>query len=106
MKIVLAWLAAGPVLAASAPANIITLSDLSSDGGVDPADLSATIEFTVTGNQLSITVTNLAAGYTLSEFLWNAPDDVTLYLALCAEHWPGVPELVALWRRRSGAVPA
>ena len=30
-------------------------------------------------------------------------DDVTLYLALCAEQWPGVPELSALWRARSGA---
>lgn len=30
-------------------------------------------------------------------------DDVTLYLALCAEQWPGVPELAALWRQRSGA---
>jgi|SRR5688572_8409311 len=30
-------------------------------------------------------------------------DDVTLYLALCAEQWPGVPELGALWSARSGA---
>jgi hypothetical protein len=30
-------------------------------------------------------------------------EDVTLYLALCAEQWPGVPELAALWRQRSGA---
>jgi len=30
-------------------------------------------------------------------------DDVTLYLSLCAEQWPGVPELGALWRARSGA---
>lgn len=29
-------------------------------------------------------------------------DDVTLYLALCAEQWPGVPELVALWKKRAG----
>ena len=29
-------------------------------------------------------------------------EDVTLYLALCAEQWPGVPELTALWRRRAG----
>ena len=28
-------------------------------------------------------------------------DDVTLYLALCAEQWPGVPELTELWRKRS-----
>lgn len=30
------------------------------------------------------------------------PADVTLYLALCAEQWPDVPELAALWRKRAG----
>jgi hypothetical protein len=30
------------------------------------------------------------------------PEDVTLYLALCAEQWPQVPELEALWRERAG----
>lgn len=30
-------------------------------------------------------------------------EDVTLYLALCAEQWPSVPELAALWQARSGA---
>jgi len=29
-------------------------------------------------------------------------DDVTLYLALCAEQWPAVDELSALWKERSG----
>jgi len=29
-------------------------------------------------------------------------DDVTLYLALCAEQWPSVPELVTLWKQRAG----
>ncbi len=29
------------------------------------------------------------------------PEDVTLYLSLCAEQWPAVPELEALWRSRS-----
>ncbi len=77
------WLAplAGFALATSASANVINLSDLSSDGGVDPSVLSATMSFSVTGNQLSITVTNLAPLYTLSEFLFNAPDDVTLSFA-------------------------
>ena len=28
------------------------------------------------------------------------PEDVTLYLALCAEQWPMLPELEALWRSR------
>jgi hypothetical protein len=30
------------------------------------------------------------------------PEDVTLYLALCAEQWPQTPELAALWRKRAG----
>ena len=30
------------------------------------------------------------------------PQDVTLYLALCAEQWPMIPELDALWRERAG----
>jgi hypothetical protein len=29
-------------------------------------------------------------------------DDVTLYLALCAEQWPAVKELDHLWRQRAG----
>ncbi|MCP3917537.1 MAG: hypothetical protein GY711_18490 [bacterium] len=28
------------------------------------------------------------------------PEDVTLYLSLCAEQWPGVPELDTLWKMR------
>lgn len=69
---------AGLALATAASANIINLSDLSSDENVDPADLSATLDFSVLGNQLSVTVTNLAANYVLSEFLFNGPDGVTL----------------------------
>jgi len=30
------------------------------------------------------------------------PEDVTLYLALCAEQWSSIPGLVALWKQRSG----
>ncbi len=30
------------------------------------------------------------------------PDDVTLYLALCAEQWPAIGELDNLWRERAG----
>ena len=29
------------------------------------------------------------------------PSDVTLYLSMCAEQWPGVPEVEAAWRSRS-----
>lgn len=31
------------------------------------------------------------------------PEDVTLYLSMCADQWSGVEELAALWRERSGA---
>jgi hypothetical protein len=34
------------------------------------------------------------------------PADVTLYLAMCAEQWPGVKRLDELWRERSGAAAA
>lgn len=30
------------------------------------------------------------------------PADVTLYLSMCAYQWPQVPELDALWKKRSG----
>jgi hypothetical protein len=30
------------------------------------------------------------------------PEDVTIYLAMCAEQWPSVGELDALWRARTG----
>ena len=30
------------------------------------------------------------------------PEDVTLYLSMCAEQWPQVPELDSAWRRRIG----
>ena len=32
-----------------------------------------------------------------------AAEDVTLYLAMCAEQWPAVKRLDELWRARSGA---
>ena len=34
------------------------------------------------------------------------PQDVTLYLSLCAEQWPASKELDQLWRSRSAAAPA
>lgn len=30
----------------------------------------------------------------------HAPDDVTLYLSMCAEQWPQVPEIEQTWRAR------
>jgi uncharacterized protein (UPF0297 family) len=32
-----------------------------------------------------------------------APDDVTIYLAICAEQWPDVKQLDQLWRARAEA---
>ncbi|MBM3986940.1 MAG: hypothetical protein FJ294_03165 [Planctomycetes bacterium] len=32
-----------------------------------------------------------------------AASDVTLYLAMCADQWPQVPEIEAHWRKRAGA---
>jgi len=29
-----------------------------------------------------------------------SPDDVTLYLAICAEQWPSMPEIEKIWRKR------
>lgn len=34
------------------------------------------------------------------------PSDVTLYLSLCAEQWPEVPEVETAWRQRSDAPAA
>jgi hypothetical protein len=31
------------------------------------------------------------------------PEDVTLYLSMCAEQWPGVTEIDRIWRARLGA---
>lgn len=31
-----------------------------------------------------------------------SPADVTLYLSMCADQWPQVPALEALWRKRAG----
>ncbi len=63
-----------------APASIILLSDLSLDG-VDPALLSASMEFSIAGNVLTLTVTNNTAdpsGFKINELYFNAPDGVSL----------------------------
>ena len=49
------------------------------DGGPDPAKITETI--------------NALDGE-------HNPEDVTLYLALCAEHWPQVSEVLAAWQSR------
>ncbi len=68
-------------LATAAPASLITLSDASSEPGVDASLLSATMEFTVAGTTLTLTVTNNTSGansFKMNELYFNAPDGVTL----------------------------
>ncbi len=68
-------------LTTAAPASMITLSDVSSELGIDPALLSASMEFSIAGNILTLTVTNNTAdpsGFNINELYFNAPDDVTL----------------------------
>ncbi len=28
------------------------------------------------------------------------PDDVTIYLSMCAEQWPGISEVESVWKMR------
>ncbi len=65
----------------AAPASLIFLSDLSSEPGTDPGLLNATMEFSIAGNTLTLTVTNNTAdptAYRMNELYFNAPDGVTL----------------------------
>ena len=67
-------------LVTAAPASIIELSDFSSDE-TDAGLLSATMEFTIAGTTLTLTVTNNTSGldsYKMNELYFNAPDGVTL----------------------------
>ncbi len=76
----LAAIAVSLVCANTATASIITLSQLSSDD-TDPALLSATFDFAVSGNTLTLSVTNdtlAPIDYLISEVYFNAPDGVTL----------------------------
>lgn len=68
------------VCANGATASIITLSQFSSDE-TDPALLSASFDFAVSGSMLTLSVTNdtLAPNdYLISAVYFNAPDGVTL----------------------------
>ena len=79
----LAAIAVSLVCANAATASIITLSQFSSDE-TDPALLSATFDFAVSGSTLTLSVTNdtLAPNdYLISEVYFNAPDGVTLSFA-------------------------
>ena len=79
----LAAIAVSLVCSNAATASIITLSQFSSDN-TDPALLSATFDFAVSGNTLTLSVTNdtLAPNdYLISEVYFNAPDGVTLSFA-------------------------
>ena len=68
-------------LATAAPAGFISvsLSDQSSEPGIDPATLAATMDFSVTGQTLTLTVTNNTSGlneYSINRIYFNANADV------------------------------
>lgn len=46
------------------------------------------------GSKVEATVAELDGKY--------PAEDITLYLSLCSEQWPGVPEVDAAWRKRLG----
>ncbi len=73
--------AASLAFANMASGAIITLSSASSEPGIDPADLSATLEFTVTGNTLTLIVTNNTPSptdsYNINQIFFNASDNVS-----------------------------
>ena len=68
-------------LTTAVPASMIDLSDLSSEAGVSPGLLNATMEFSISGDTLTLTVTNNTAdpdSFRMNELYFNAPDGVTL----------------------------
>ena len=75
--------AASLAFANMASAAIITLSDFSSNGGIPPppGDLSATLDFQVSGNTLTLTVTNDTPSptdeYNINQIFFNASANVS-----------------------------
>jgi hypothetical protein len=102
-----------PLLAISpvAGASIITLSTVSSDfgepfGATHPNDLSATLDFQVSGNTLTLSVTNNTDAnvsgntFDISEVFFNASTDITsltLTSPLAAGDAGGVPTAPSGW---------
>jgi hypothetical protein len=80
------------VLAGSAQAGTITLSDVSSDL-TSAADLDATLAFDVgefdagnAGDELRITLTNTGVDFNISEIYWNVTANITGLTLLSAIH--------------------
>ncbi len=73
--------AASLAFANMASGAIINLSSASSEPGIDPSELSATLEFTVTGNTLTLTVTNNTPSptdeYNINQIFFNASANVS-----------------------------
>ena len=80
----------------TASATIITLSDASSDE-TPFSLLTATLDFEVVGNTLTLTVTNTTAdpnAYKINQLFFNGPDDVTLSFAGLAGWHPDTNVMV------------
>jgi len=87
MKTKLSWIIAfvlvtSFVCAVDSRASILVLSELSSRPlVVDPSELSASAEFTVVGDQLTLTITNLTpggtVGFDIQDIYFNAASNIT-----------------------------
>jgi hypothetical protein len=64
-------------MAPVAGASTLSLSNISSDPGVDPADLSATLGFEVDGSTLTLAVSNDSGSFDITGFYFNAIASVT-----------------------------
>lgn len=69
-------MAVASACAHGASASIITLSEFSSEPGIDPSELAATLDFQVAGNFLTLTVTNDTPSpideYNMNQIFFNA----------------------------------
>ena len=87
-------MAVASACAHGASASIITLSDFSSEPGIDPSELSATLDFQVAGNFLTLTVTNDTPSptdeYNINQIFFNASANV---INLAVSSFPGQWEL-------------
>src|ERR1051325_5201299 len=83
--------ALGLLLAPAVHAGSLTLSDFSSNHHVQASDLDATFTFEVTGNTVTLTVTNQTSGdklFNIQQVFFNTPDDVgSLTLASGPSGW-------------------
>jgi hypothetical protein len=73
-------------IAFDAAAMTVTLSNVSNDSGVDAADLSATMDFEVDGNTLTLSASNDSDDFDITAFYFNVAASVT---ALTLTSGPG-----------------